>query len=212
MVRSVFARCCVGAGLPLGFGLIMSFLMLMGCQSPEAPTVYAISSGQFLKDYSKLESISPKSWRYVNPDYNMGDYERFIVDRVTLLLDDKTRKNVGSWDDLEGLRFYMRDAMIKALNGPYTVWQGAAGPGTARIRMALTDVKEGSALSPISGGASIEVEVLDSATGDQIWVLVEERQAKRVVGGEISRWNDAHVVMTYWGEQLYRRMKEAHAL
>jgi hypothetical protein len=37
-------------------------------------------------------------------------------------------------------------------------------------------------------------------TGDQIWVLVETRQAKRILEGEISRWNDAHVVMTQWGE------------
>jgi hypothetical protein len=175
-------------------------------------TVYQDSEGEFLQDYSKLESISPKSWRYVNPDYDMGDYDSFLLDPVEMLLDEETRKRVGSWNELEALRFYLRTAMLHALNGPFVVKKGPAGPGTARIRMALTDVKEGSALSLVPGGASIEVEMLDSLTGNQIWALVETRQAKRILGGEISRWNDAHVVMAQWGEQLYQRMKEAHSL
>jgi hypothetical protein len=160
----------------------------------------------FLSDYSKLRSVSGTSWRYMNPKFSVKNYTRFIVEPVELYLDDNTKAQVGSWKELADLKEYMRQAIVNALEPRYAAIGTVPGPKTARIRVAITNVKKGSVLG--LGGASIEAEFLDSQTGEQIAASIESRQERRAFGA-FSEWDDSKAAMDDWAQRLYNRLEES---
>jgi hypothetical protein len=170
-----------------------------GCKSssPSPPT-------GFLSDYSGLEPISATSRRYVNPRYDLSKYSSFIVDPVEVRFKD--RAAVGSWDEVEKLRAYMRRALIDVLEPRYTAIATKPGPGRARVRIALTNVERAAPLK--MGGVSMEAELLDSQTGEQIAAVIESRQ-KGVPFYGYDPWSGAKAVMDGWAKRFYNRLEEA---
>jgi hypothetical protein len=175
---------------------------LAGCAStqPSART----PSSSFLSDYSRLESVSDTSHRYINPKYNLGDYSKFIVDRVEVRFPSGHETGIGDWDELEKLRTYMRSAMVKEIGYNWKV-VSQPGPATARIRIALTNVKSASILE--LGGVSMEAEIVDTQTGEQIAALIDSRRRGRQLG-EYYKWDAAKAIMDEWARQFYRRLRE----
>jgi hypothetical protein len=160
----------------------------------------------FLSDYSNLRPATGTSKRYLNPKFSVKDYTRFIVDPVELYLDDNTKAQVGSGDELANLKAYMHEAIINALEPRYAAIGTVPGPKTARIRIAITNVKKGSVLG--LGGASIEAEFLDSQTGEQIAAFIESEQTRRAFGA-FSSWDDSKAAMDDWAQRLYNRLEES---
>jgi hypothetical protein len=181
-------------------------MMAMFCGCKSAPPAQSVPSSGFLSNYSQLEPTAGGSLRYTNPAYDLREYAKFIVDPVALYFDEQTRADVGNWDELERLRAYMRKTLINTLEPRYAAVGTKPGLGTARIRVALTGVKKGKPLA--TGGASMEAELLDSQTGEQIAALVETRQMRKAYGG-LSQWDDAKAVMDDWAKRLYDRLEEA---
>lgn len=177
---------------------------LGGCES-SAPSAKMPVTG-FLSDYSGLEPISETSYRYINPKYDLGNYRKFIVEKVEVLFDYGTQAEVKNWDEVEQLRTYMRRAIEDAI---WSNWQVVSEPGprVARVRTALTNVKRASAFR--MGGASMEMELLDTQTGEQIGALVESQEKGRPLG-EYYKWENAKAVMDDWAKRFYNRLKEAH--
>ena len=175
-----------------------------GCESSAPSTKMPVTG--FLSDYSRLEPISETSYRYVNPKYDLGNYEKFIIDRVEVLFDYGTQAEVKNWDEVEQLRTYMRRAIEDAI---WSNWQVVSEPGprVARVRTALTNVKRASAFR--MGGASMEMELLDTQTGEQIGAFVESQEKGRPLG-EYYKWENAKAVMDDWAKRFYNRLKEAH--
>jgi hypothetical protein len=186
--------------------LVAVAMMTMFCGCESAPPAATVPSSGFLSDYSLLEPTAGGGLRYANPKYDLRDYSKFIVDPVALYFDEQTKAEVGNWDELERLRAYMRKTLIETLEPRYAAVGTKPGPGTARIRVALTGVKKGKPLA--TGGASMEAELLDSQTSEQIAALVETRQTRKVYGG-LSQWDDAKAVMDGWAKRLYDRLEEA---
>lgn len=60
------------------------------------------------------------------------------------------------------------------------------------------------------GGASMEAELLDSQTGEQIGALVEGQKGSRVSLAGLEKWGDAKSVMDDWAERFRKRLDEAH--
>jgi len=179
--------------------------MFTGCDSP--PPSAELPATGFLSDYSGLESISSTSYRYVNPKYDLGNYAAFIIDPVEVRLRDSAKANVTSWDDLEKLRAYMRSALVDALIPRYSATDREAGPGVARIRIALTNVEKSAPFK--LGSVSMEAEILDSRTGEQIAALIES-QEKGVPFYGYDPWSGAKAAMDDWAKRLYNRLEEAH--
>ncbi len=175
-----------------------------GCRSAQSSE--GMPSTGFLSDYSRLEPTSDGGLRYANPKYDLRDYTRFIMDPVELYLDEETKAEAGHWDELERLRAYMRKTVIHTLEPRYAAAGTQPGPGTARIRIALTHVKKGSPFT--MGGVSMEAELLDSQTAEQIGALIETRRVRRPYGG-LSKWDDAQAAMDDWAKRLYDRLEEA---
>lgn len=174
----------------------------------------------FLSDYSKLEAQSDVSSRYLAPGNRLAGYSKFIIDPVV------THFHTGSKaagklkeEDLRDLRNYMHEALVKAIEDRYKI-VFRPGPGVARFRAALTDLKKsgivqnvlpiGKAIGSGLGGASLEAELLDSQTGEQIGALVESQLGERLSLDGYSTWGDAKAIMDSWAARFRKRLDEAH--
>lgn len=173
----------------------------------------------FLSDYSKLESQSEVSYRYIAPD-RLGEYSKFIIDPVTIHLHRRSKaKKKTSEEDRTDMKNYMHAALVKAIEDSCEIVY-RPGPGVARVRVALTDIKKAQVLLNIHpaskimgaglGGVSLEAELVDSQTSEQIAALVESQLGDRLSFAGLSEWGDAKVIMDGWAQRFRERLDEAH--
>ncbi|MHC4624654.1 MAG: DUF3313 domain-containing protein [Planctomycetota bacterium] len=175
----------------------------------------------FLSDYSKLEAQSDVSYRYLAPGNPLGRYSKFIIDPVEIYFHEKSKaKGKIKEEDLTDLKNYMHSALVKGIEDRYGIVY-RPGSGVARVRVAITDLKKSRIIQnivPIGkvagtgiGGASLEAELVDSQTGEQIGALVESQLGKRLSLDGYSTWGDAKGVMDRWAKRFRERLDEAHA-
>jgi hypothetical protein len=179
----------------------------------------------FLSDYSKLTATSDSSYRYADKAL-FGSYKSFIVAPVEIHFKEGSKaiqaKSEGkvTEQDLMDLTNYFHDVIVKAITdaGCQVVYQ--PGLGVARIRVALTDLEETSALNVLPqasllgvgvGGAAMEAEFVDSQTGKQIAAVVESQKGSRVPFSNLGDWGTAKGVMDGWAKRLKERLDEAKA-
>ncbi len=186
--------------------IIISAGLISFCGCDSSKNSAAMPQTGFLSDYSMLRPVSGTSWRYMNPKVSVKNYTRFIIEPVELYLDDKSKASVGSLEEPEKLKEYMRNALIDALEPRYVAIGAVPGPRTAKIRVAITNLKKGSAVG--MGGATLEAEFLDSQTGEQLAAFVETRKERRAFGA-FSEWDDAKAVMDDFAQRLYDRLEES---
>jgi len=180
-------------------------VMFAGCGSPSQPV--EIPATGFLSDYSGLKPISPTSYRYVNPKYNLANYATFIIDPVEVKFTKQTKEGtVGNWDELEQLRAYMHKTLVRQLIDRYDPTATRPGPGVARVRIALTNVERSAPFK--LGSVSMESELIDTQTSGQIAALVES-QEKGVPFYGYDRWSGAKAVMDDWAKRFYNRLEQA---
>jgi len=171
----------------------------------------------FLSDYSNLDRQSDVSYRYIGP--NLGAYSQFIVDPVKVHFHASSKAGKLSAEDITDLQNYMHTAIVNAISDRYSIVY-RPGPGVARLRLALTDLKKskivqniwpGSKLAGTGlGGASLEAELVDSQNGTQIGAAVESQLGNRLSLEGLSTWGDAKSVMDDWAKRLRERLDEAH--
>jgi len=170
----------------------------------------------FLSDYSKLKPQSDVSFRYVGS--NIGRYSKFIVDPVKAHFHTGSKATEIPQQQLEDLRNYMHTTVVNAISDRYTiVFQ--PGPGVARLRIAITDLKKSKVLQNIYptskligsglGGASAEMELIDSQTGAQLAAAMESQLGNRFSLDGVTSWGDAKAVMDDWSKRIRARLDEA---
>jgi len=194
---------------------IIFFLSLISL----ACTAKKLPETGFLSNYSNLQAVSKNSLRYRNPHNSLKNYSNFIIDPVVVRFYDKSK--VQSYDpkELAKLKSYMRHAIKDAISGRYKVVEIPA-PETARIRVAITDLNESTPilnvipLAKLSGaglgGATMEAEILDSRTNEQIAAIVESQKGKRISLHGLTKWSHAQAAMDNWASRLRERLDEAH--
>jgi hypothetical protein len=156
---------------------------------------------------------SPEHVRQFMSDGNLG-----VIDPVDVHFHSKAKGTDISSKELAELRQYMYAAIHNAILDHYSIVR-RPGPRVARIRIALTDVEKSSpALNVIPhtklmgaglGGASMEGEVLDSITGEQIAAVVQSQKGKKLSLAGLSKWGDAKAVMDGWAQSFKERLDEA---
>jgi hypothetical protein len=174
----------------------------------------------FLTDYSRLREESDTSLRYIN-ERALAKYSSFIVDRVEVHFHSGAKsKGKLTEQQISDLTNYMHAKIVKAVedSGNRVAYQPVAG--VARIRVALTDINKSSAASLLPqaklvagagiGGASMEAEIVDSMTGEQIGAVVESRKGSRMPFADLGKWDAAKGVMNDWAKRLQKRLDEAH--
>ena len=171
----------------------------------------------FLSDYSKLDRQSDVSYRYIGP--YLGRYSQFIVDPVKVHFHASSKAGKLSAEDITDMQNYVHAAIVSAISDRYSIVY-RPGPGVARLRLAITDLKKskivqniwpGSKLAGTGlGGASLEAELVDSQNGTQIGAVVESQLGNRMSLEGLSTWGDAKSVMDDWAKRLRERLDEAH--
>jgi hypothetical protein len=182
----------------LRLSLIAVCLTVCGCGPKKPETVGFLTSYAHLRPETTLRSV------YFPHNNRLAEYGRFIVEPVALYLDDETTAQVSRDTTPEELAQYLHDTMVKTLEPRYPATGVTPGPGTARLRMALTHLKRGGPLSV--GGAAIEAELLDSQTGEQLLAIREIQEVKTTPS--LDNWNDSKLVMDDWARRFYAALEE----
>ena len=195
------------------FGAIVS-VMTAGCATIQDP-----GRTDFLSDYSKLEEIDENHLVYDSG--NLGNYSKFIIDPVVMLYRDPEEKRIFTDEELEDLRIHfetkVREALIK--DNRYQIVE-VVGPGTAKLRIGITGVDDTIGALNITiytkitgaglGGASMEGELVDSMTGEQIGAAIRWGSGSRILRAGFTHTGDAKIVMNRWAKDLRDRIDGAH--
>ena len=189
-------------------------LIQCGCGAGEA------TKTGFLTDYSRLSKESKSSLRHINKQA-LAKYSNFIVDPVEVhfhkgakAVEHRTKGKLTK-RQVTDLTNYLHARIVKAVedSGNRVVYQPASG--VARIRVALTDIDRSTAASLLPqaklmgagiGGASMEAEVVDSMTGEQIGAVVESKKGSKMPFANLGEWDAAKQVMDDWAKRFQKRL------
>jgi len=191
-------------------------LMQFGCGSN------AVVKTGFLTDYSRLSKESDSTLRHINKRA-LAKYSNFIVDPVKVhfhmgskAIEHRTEGKLTQ-RQMTDLTNYLHAKIVRAVkdSGNRVVYQ--PGSGVARIRVALTDIDRSTAASLLPtakivgagiGGASMEAEVVDSMTGEQIGAVVESKKGSIIPFANLGQWDAAKQVMDDWAKRFEKRLDE----
>lgn len=194
----------------LAMSLLTALVLFNGCGGGQQ------AKTGFLSDYSKLQRESDTSMRYVN-ERAAATYSSFIVDTVqTRLYSNSKAKGQLTDEQIRDLTSYMRTKIAEAVTGAglTVVYQPAVG--VARIRVALTNIEKTDAINMLPqasllgagvGGASMEAEVVDSMTGEQIGAVVQSKQGSRMPFSNMGDWTAAKGVMDAWAGRFQKTLE-----
>ena len=191
-------------------------LIQCGCGSGRATKTV------FISDYSRLSKESKSTLRHINKRA-LAKYSSFIVDpvKVHFHMGSKAIEHRTEWKltqrQVTDLTNYLHARIVKAVkdSGNRVVYQPASG--VARIRVALTDIDRSTAASLMPqaklmgagiGGASMEAEVVDSMTGEQIGAVVESKKGSKMPFANLGEWDAAKQVMDDWAKRFKKRLDE----
>ena len=181
----------------------------------------AVKTG-FLTDYSHLRKESSSALRHINKEA-LARYSNFIVDPVEVhfhrgskAVEHRTKGKLTQ-RQVTDLTNYLHARIVVAVkdSGNRVVYRPAAG--VARIRVAITDIDRSTAASLLPqakligagiGGASMEAEVVDSMTGEQIGAVVESKMGTRMPFANLGEWDAAKQVMDDWAKRFQKRLDE----
>ena len=177
----------------------------------------------FLTDYSRLRKESGTTLRHINTRA-LAKYSNFIVDPVEVhfhrgakAIEHRTKGKLTQ-RQMTDLTNYLHAKIVKAVedSGNRVVYQPASG--VARLRVALTDIDRSSAASLLPqaklagvglGGASMEAELVDSMTGEQIGAVVEAQKGSKIPFANLGEWDAAKQVMNDWAKRFRKRLEAA---
>lgn len=168
----------------------------------------------FLSDYTKLQKDSKSSLRYLDKAV-LKKYPKFIIDPIeTHITKDDHKLTPEQVKDLES---YMYDSMVKAVLASDKKVAYVPAEGVARLRIALTDIDRSHEVSMLPqatllgaglGGASVEAEIVDSMTGQQIGALVQSKKGSQIPFTSLGNWTAAKQVINTWAKTLQKRLSE----
>ncbi len=212
-----------------GVLIILGVVVLFwGCAGSEQAG--KVETTGFLKDYSKLRPGKPGEplLYYRNPTANWKDYDKAMVDPVTVWRGEDSNLGEIPPRDLQRLTRLMRVKAIEAVRAEGMQVVDKPGPGVMRIRVALTEAEQASRamhavtsvvpLPSVSkmatgtrafvGSAGIEGEVSDSVTGEVLMAGVDRRGGGRELTDVRNPWSHVEKAFQYWSDRFRQRLCE----
>jgi hypothetical protein len=194
--------------------LVATSMMMLVCGNG-CGSSGAVKTG-FLSDYSRLRGESENSLVYVD-DLGLAKYSSFIVDPVKVHLYSGSQSTGNlTQEQITDLTSYMHSKLVEAVQAAGKKVVHQPGAGVARIRTALTDLKKTDAINIVPtaslaglgvGGASAEMEVVDSTTKKQVAAAVETQKGSRIPLANLGDWTAAKAVMDDWAERVQLRLQ-----
>ncbi len=197
--------------------LLVCGVLLSGCSAKKASYSGFLGDQSVyseLKDHPKFDGV--KVFRKsVTP---LAGYTAFIIPPVKVYLNAEGREREISHEELAELAQFFRNAVHEQISSAYRV-TNTPGPGVAILRLAITDadpniralnVHPGSLLIGGGlGGASAEIELTDSVSGETLVAAMASSKGKAYnYASGLSRWGHTEGVMTEWAELIRKRIDE----
>ncbi len=173
----------------------------------------------FLGDYSKLKPAEKYEGAYIWESPKLDQYQwKYMVDHVIVHFAPAAEGIGVDPEMLEELTTEFTQKVKEVVAKRRTV-VSKPGPGVARIRIAITDIKTttpvanihpGMALTGMGlGGASVEGEVVDSLTGERLAAIYDSKAGSRVgTTAGLKKYGHAKQVMARWAEQFGKYLDE----
>lgn len=183
--------------------------------------------GRFESERSPQEALA--GLRYVSTTAVWAQYKQVMIPPVTFWGDQQTSL---SQDDEQKLTDFFHVQLEKDLGARFPVVQ-EPGPGVMSVQVALIDADSSTpVLRSISmvvpqarvigrlryiatgsygwiGGATAEVKVIDSTTGEVLGAAVDRRiGGSNVKNAAQWEWGDTQHAMEFWSQQLAARLSE----
>jgi len=171
----------------------------------------------FLSDYSRLEKTGSARMGFVSPQ--LAEYDAFMIDPVEF----RTRKDPPVLNDEQKAEVanYFRTAFERTLGEKNYKIVTASGARVARLRAAITDVQKSkwylnlhgaTKMSGLGrGGASIEAEIIDSVSGEQLAGVIDAGKGNQFELDHFKALDDVEDVIDGWAETLAARIEELRA-
>jgi len=171
------------------------------------------------------------AYRYEKPGLDLKNYDRIAFEPVEIWIHPKSKYKGISPDDLKLIADSFLKTLVDELEPTYPV-VSKAGPGTLRVRLALTNVKlkkkkrgllgwtpigivvtaakdaAGSRISLVD--ARIEVELLDAVSGERLGVLVDKGLTASKKKDEKLSWDDIEERLRFYAKRFRARLDAAH--
>lgn len=183
----------------------------------QAPASYpATNYSGFLHDYSKLRPSPRHPDTLYEQSERLAGYDSFIVEPITFLPERTVRGTTITTKEAADLCRALREETVTSLSVLHPVGD-TPGPRVAVIRAAITALAA-ARVDPVTGqiligGATVEVEILDSLTRERLAAAIESdvvRDAAQPVQGD--PYSDARLVFGHWAARLNMWLRDAAEL
>lgn len=204
------------------FLCLLTLTFIFGCA---ATTKQEFRHSDFLGDYSGFKPLKMARGAngYAKPGLDLSAYRKIMIDPVETMVAKEAGNQSVPADDLKmlGERFYQE--LAKELGKSFEVVD-QPGPGVLRLRTALTDVVPKAEVGMTSGQAgagyrpqiaqpgdtpetsvpisraSMEMELLDSASGERLGAIVDRKGQD--LPASASKWEAVEAAFAYWAENV----------
>jgi hypothetical protein len=185
-------------------------LLAGGCATtrPSEP-----SGSSAIQEPLAVDPNDPSLLWWERDGFDWSRYRGVILEPVEVRLNQNGSAKEVSAQDAADLAEDFRAIVIEELSGQYAIATGPA-PDVLRIRCALTEVRPAHpavnvitslvAFVPMDiGGAAIEVQFIDSMTGERVAVGIDRKRGSILPGLEgLTRYGHARQAFRKWAREL----------
>jgi len=187
----------------------------------------AVRYSGFVDSYPKLEldPLGGGGQLYVKPGVKLGSYNKIMIEPIEVWMADASKYKGFSPDDLKEITDEFYRVLLTNLEPDYPV-VSQPGEGVLVLRLAITDVyakkkKRGllgyTPIGAVAGAATgsyrkvalkdatIEAELLDATSLDQLGVLVDKLSVSKG-GADKTSWDDISKALDYYAKRLRARL------
>jgi hypothetical protein len=194
------------------FGCALGLALWLGCAADQHSSEPAVAAAPFppsgfLGDYNALKPGDPSRARLVYLDANadFSGYERVIVEPVVVWKSDEARFAGVSSAQREALAREFEAELERAFAQEFVVAK-AAGPGTLRVRNALTaTIAEGSDPERLQY-IEVELELRDAVTNARLAAAVDSKGTPPSGTREDPQLVEAGAAFRDWAERVATRV------
>jgi len=208
------------------------FAAAAGAPTQQSPAAASARASAFLGDVSAF-AASPDDEDmlvYRKRPGILADYDTFLIDPVLAYFRPDSEAIGLDPAKLAELTVYFRDQLVEQLEGGgYRVVDEPA-PGRLRLRIAITDLRiargAANAAGKVAGlatgvglllpnldvgGAAIEAEAVDAASGERMLAVVDSDRGRRFLNVRgVQPTGDARAALKGWAKEFRARLDKAH--
>lgn len=183
--------------------------------TPRTPATPGLpTQSGYLTDYASLRPSPDEPGRWYALSSRIVRYHSYIVEMPILLTDTTTRGLPIDPQTGADLCAALQRELSAALAIQYQITD-TPGPGVARIRTGISEIaSSASRAAPDQvGGATREMEILDSLSGARLAAVVEsDFESDEHASGRAATFRDTRAAFSHWSARLMLMLRDANRL